>query len=53
MMPIEQASQYEAPFEYVKREVLLIRETRRDDYRDMWWQYAGPRPEMTKSLREA
>jgi hypothetical protein len=51
MMPIEQASQYEAPFEYVKREVLPIRKTRRDDYRGMWWQYARPRPEMTSALR--
>ena len=51
MMPIEQASQYEAPFEYVKKEVLPVRETRRDDYRSMWWQYARPRPEMTNALR--
>ena len=50
MMPIEQASQYEAPFEYVKKYVLPIRKTRRDDYRGMWWQYARPRPEMTSTL---
>jgi hypothetical protein len=50
MMPIEQASQYEAPFEYVKKNVLPVRETRRDDYRGMWWQYARPRPEMIQAL---
>ncbi len=50
MMPIEQASQYEAPFEYVKKNVLPIREQRRDDYRGMWWQYARPRPEMIRAL---
>jgi hypothetical protein len=51
MMPIEQASRYDVPFEYVKREVLPLRETRRDDYRGMWWQYARPRPEMANALR--
>jgi type II restriction/modification system DNA methylase subunit YeeA len=50
-MSIEDASKYEAPFEYVKREVLPVRETRRDDYRGMWWQYARPRPEMINALR--
>ncbi len=51
MMPIEQASQYDVPFEYVKREILPVRETRRDDYRGMWWQYARPRPEMANALQ--
>ena len=50
LMSLEEASQYEAPFEYVKRVVLPKRETRRDDYRGCWWQYARPRPEMRLAL---
>ena len=49
-MPMEEAAQYEAPFEYVKRVVKPARETRRDDYRGCWWQYARPRPEMRATL---
>jgi len=51
VMPIGEAAQYEKPFEYVKANVLPVRETRRDDYRGMWWQYARPRPEMRTALR--
>ena len=50
MMPIEEASEYEAPFEYVKKNILPIREHRRNDYRGMWWQYGRPRPEMSRAL---
>jgi len=50
LMPMEEAAQYEKPFEYVKEHVLPIRLTRRDDYRGMWWQYARPRPEMRTAL---
>jgi hypothetical protein len=50
MLPLEQASQYQAPFEYVKTNILPIRKTRRNDYRGMWWQYGRPRPEMSKAL---
>ena len=46
LMPLEEAAQYEAPFEYVKEYVLPVRQSRRADYRGMWWQYARPRPEM-------
>ncbi len=35
VMPIGEAAQYEKPFEYVKANVLPVRETRRDDYRGM------------------
>jgi len=49
-MDIEDAAQYEMPFEYVKEHVLPVRKTRRDDYRGQWWQYARPRPEMQKAL---
>jgi len=52
VMPIGEAAQYEKPFEYVKANVLPVRETRRDDYRGMWWQYARPRPEMRTALRD-
>ncbi len=51
LMPIEEAAQYEKPFEYVRANVLPVRETRRDDYRGMWWQYARPRPEMRSALQ--
>jgi len=51
LMPLEEAAQYEAPFEYVKRVVKPARETRRDDYRGCWWQYARPRPEMRSALK--
>ncbi len=50
-MPLEQAAQYEAPFEYVRRVVVPVRVTRRDDYRGQWWQYARPRPEMVQALQ--
>ena len=50
-MKLEEASLYEAPFEYVKRVVKPARETRRDDYRGYWWQYARPRPEMRAALK--
>ncbi len=52
LMPMEEAAQYEAPFEYVKRVVKPARETRRDDYRGCWWQYARPRPEMRAALKD-
>ena len=51
LMPLEEAAQYEAPFEYVRKEVLPVRKTRRDDYRGQWWQYARPRPEMRRALQ--
>ena len=51
LMTMEEAAQYEAPFEYVKRVVKPARETRRDDYRGCWWQYARPRPEMRAALQ--
>jgi hypothetical protein len=51
LMPLEEASQYQAPFEYVRQVVLPLRQTRRDDFRGMWWQYARPRPEMRAALR--
>ena len=49
-MEFEQAAFYEMPFEYVKTVVLPVRNSRRDDYRGQWWQYARPRPEMRRTL---
>jgi hypothetical protein len=51
LMPEDQAALYEMPFEYVRKNVLPIRKTRRDDYRGQWWQYARPRPEMREALK--
>ncbi len=51
LMEMDEACLYEMPFEYVKRVVLPARETRRDDYRGKWWQYARPRPEMRAALQ--
>lgn len=50
LMTLEQAERYTAPLEYVRRVVLPVRESRRDDYRGMWWQYARPRPEMREAI---
>ena len=51
VMGLEEAAMYEMPFEYVKKNVLPVRKTRRDDYRGQWWQYARPRPEMRAALQ--
>ncbi len=51
MMPFEEASLYELPFEYVREHVLPIRsQNRRDDFQGQWWRYARPRPEMRAAL---
>jgi hypothetical protein len=50
LMGFDEAAKYEVPFEYVKQNVLPIRQTRRDDFRGQWWQYARPRPEMRAAL---
>jgi len=53
MMPIDEASQYEAPFEYAKEHVYPIRsKNRRPAYAEKWWQYAEPRPGMRTALQE-
>ena len=51
LMDMEEASQYEAPFEFVRQRILPVRALRRDDYRGQWWQYARPRPEMRNALK--
>ena len=50
MMVLEEAAQYEMPFEYVRRVVLPKRQTRRAAYAEQWWQYARARPEMRNAL---
>jgi hypothetical protein len=50
-MPIEQASQYEMPFEYVKQYVFPVRqENNRANYREKWWLLGESRPGMRKAL---
>jgi hypothetical protein len=50
-MPIEDASQYHAPFEHVKEHVYPIRsKNRRRAYAEKWWQYAEARPGMRREL---
>ena len=51
-MGIEQASLFVAPFEYVRRTVLPVRQkNRRRAYAEKWWQYSEPRPGMRDALR--
>lgn len=53
-MPIEDASQYHAPFEHVKEHVLPVREAKqKKEYRERWWQYARPREDMRKALESS
>ena len=51
LMPLEQAMEYEGPFEYVRQYVYPIRmQTGRAQYAGNWWQYARPRHEMRNAL---
>jgi len=51
LMPVEEASLYDAPFEYVRQHVLPARTScQRAVYRNSWWQYARPRSEMREAL---
>ncbi|MBL7063847.1 MAG: class I SAM-dependent DNA methyltransferase [Anaerolineae bacterium] len=51
LMPLEEAAQYEAPFEHVRKHVYPIRsKNRRAAYAERWWQYAEARPGMRKAL---
>ncbi len=50
-MPLEEAAQYELPFEYVKQHVKPFREgNRRRAYKERWWQYAEARVGMRRAL---
>lgn len=47
-----EAAQYEAPFEYVRREVLPQRATnKRESYRERWWLHVEPRPALRSSIK--
>ena len=51
LLPLEDAAQYTAPFEYVKKFVYPTRvNNRRVAYAEKWWQYAEARPGMRRAL---
>ncbi len=51
MMPLEQAMQYEKPFEFVKANVYPVRkDNNRESYREKWWIYAEARPGMRDAV---
>ncbi|MFN8476027.1 MAG: type IIL restriction-modification enzyme MmeI [Anaerolineae bacterium] len=51
LMPIEEAAEYEAPFQHVLKHVYPIRsKNRRAAYAARWWQYAEARPGMRQAL---
>ncbi len=51
-MPMEEAAQYEAPFEYVKQHVKPQRDqNNRAAYRDRWWIFAESRPAMREAIQ--
>ncbi len=51
MMGLEEASQYEMPFEHVKEHVYPKRlEKSQAPFRNRWWQYATPRPNMRQAM---
>lgn len=51
-MSLEEAAQYEAPFEYVKKNVKPQRDqNNRAVYRDRWWIFAESRPAMREAIQ--
>ncbi|MFO8007518.1 MAG: type IIL restriction-modification enzyme MmeI, partial [Candidatus Brocadiia bacterium] len=53
-MSFTQAAQYEAPFEYVKREVLPQRRNHRERVqREYWWRLARPCPDLMEAMSNA
>jgi len=51
IMSLEESSQYEIPFEYVKEHIYPIRsKNRRAAYAEKWWQYGEARPGMRAAL---
>jgi type II restriction/modification system DNA methylase subunit YeeA len=50
-MPIEEAAQYEMPFEYIKKHVYPERmKNNRKAYRDRWWIHLEARPSMRRAI---
>ncbi len=53
VMSLEDAAQYQAPFEHVKRVVYPVRsQNRRAAYAEKWWQYGEARPGMRNALKD-
>jgi len=51
LMSVQQAAEYEAPFEYINKQVYPVRMLgSRAKYAGNWWQYGRPRVEMRKAL---
>jgi len=52
-MPLEEASLYKLPFEYVRREVYPVRsKNKRASYREKWWLLAETRSGMREALAD-
>jgi len=52
-MPIDIAALYEAPFNYVQEHVMLFRSKNpRQNYREMWWIHAEPRPGLRRAIKD-
>jgi hypothetical protein len=52
LMSLDQAAEYEMPFEYVRERVYpACAKNRRATYVEKWWQYAEPRPGMRQALK--
>lgn len=50
-MSIEEAAQYQRPFEYVRQNVKPKRENvRRKNHRENWWLFGEPRPGMREAI---
>ena len=51
LMGLQEASQYERPFEYVRQHIYPVRiKNRRKAYAEKWWQYAEARSGMREAL---
>jgi type II restriction/modification system DNA methylase subunit YeeA len=47
----EESAFYEAPFEYVRKNVRQLRQSlRRESYRELWWRHAEPRASLRIAL---
>lgn len=50
-MPLEEAAEYEAPFEYVEKHVKPFREENQKNwYRNEWWLHYAPRGDMREAI---
>ncbi len=51
-MPKEEAAQYEAPFEFIRKHVQPVRsKNARASYASKWWLHVEPRPAMRRALQ--